>query len=49
MNKKDHCKRSDCQFYDHKNFKTNCSVSNKHYKNQENCTLFQQKKVEKTG
>lgn len=43
--KDDHCKRADCIFYDHKQYRNNCSASATQQRVKE-CWLFQERKTE---
>lgn len=43
--KQDHCKRANCQYYDHKHFKNNCSASAMAHR-WNKCKLFIKKKIE---
>lgn len=44
--KKDHCKKADCLYYDHKQYNNNCSASSTQHK-LNNCRLYKKfKKIE---
>jgi hypothetical protein len=45
-NKQEHCKKSDCLYYDHKNFSNNCSASATQHKRKYPCHLYLKKKEE---
>jgi len=45
--KRDHCKKADCLYYDHKQYNNNCSASATQHKRQNDCQLYLKKKEEK--
>ncbi len=44
--KRDHCKKADCLYYDHKQYNNNCSASATQHKRQNDCQLYFKKKEE---